>query len=317
MMQAIVIGARRRRQGTGAFVAQALRRAGVEIAAVVGTSGQTVSEATRALMATGGVAPRGYTSLDAALREERAQMVAICSPYTAHRAQLEQVVQANRHCLCEKPLWWPSATPGAQTDDAAIVECFAARGLLLDMVTQWPYTLPAYDGLHGEASRRPVATFAMSLSPMTHGAAVIPDCAPHVLSMLHALVGVGEVEDARIAYEDVAGRAMRLRFRYRCEGGEVGVESRFVTSDARPRAASYAINGRRIDRVIRLPTYQIAFEADGHSIAVEDPLQVLVARFVRRTQAGETTDVAKLEAAMRGLVRLARAVPTCTAGDDP
>jgi len=314
LTRAIVVGARRRHQGTGAFIARALHRAGVEVAGVVGTSAATVDEACRNLRAAAGIAARGYTSLDAALRDERVQLVAICSPHAAHRAQLEQVAQANCHCLCEKPLWWSSTASAMETDTAAILERFVSRGLLLDIMTQWPDTLPAYDRLHGETSRQPLTSFAMSLSPLTSGAAIVPDCAPHVLSMLYALAGTGSVEHVRIEYDDPAAQTMQLRFGYRCAAGRVNVECRFATSDTRPRAASYAINGRRIDRVIRLPEYQIAFEADGRSIEIADPLECLVAQFVQRMHAGETTDTDKLEAAMQGLVRLAQALPTLPVG---
>lgn len=311
MTRAIVVGARHSRQGTGPYIARSLHRAGIDVVAVVGTTAESAADACRTLFETEGIVARGYASLDAALRISNSQLVAICSPHSTHREQLDLVARAHCHCLCEKPLWWSSTISDVTAADTdALIEGFASHDLLLDTVAQWPYTLKAFDQLHGRASRFPPVSLAMSLSPMSVGAAVIPDCGPHVLSMLQAIAGVGSVERARVWFDDETASTMRLRFEYHGPASKIEVECRFATGVARPRPASYEINGHRVDRMIHLPDYAIAFEANGRSIPIEDPLTSFVADFVRRMHAGETTDIHLLRSAMGGLCRLARAVPS-------
>ena len=309
--RAVIVGARRQRQGIGEFIAANLDGAGVEIAGIVGTTDETVAEAQRGLEQGHGIRARGYLSLAEALAKERPTLVAICSPYAHHRAQLERVARAGAHCLCEKPLWWwtGAGEPGCPAVTATLANDFARQGLLLDLVTQWPYTLAAFDELHeGVRGGETLHRFEMILSPLSRGGAMLPDAAPHVLSMLHALVGAGVVQDPVAAYDDPDGERMALDFRYRHAAGETAVSCRFNCTPARPRPAAYAINGRWVHRRIGMPGYAIHFDSDDASIAVEDPLKLLVRDFVSRLRCHEPTDVRRLVAGMSALEQLATAV---------
>jgi hypothetical protein len=300
MKRAIVVGAKRRRQGVGEFTARYLNDAGVEIAGIVGTSEDTVAEAQRTLDEYG-IRSRGYTSLESALAKERPDIVAICSPYTVHRSQLDMVARAGAHCLCEKPLWWDGNVGNVRAVTEALVDEFAKRSLLLDQITQWPFTLNAFEALHGNTAKESLRTFEMILSPVCHGEAMIPDAVPHVWSLLYALAGNGEVQDTAASYPDGSDQNMLLQFRYRHTAGDAAVSCRFVTTPERPRPAAYAINGKWIHRRIQLPEYEMHFECDGRTVRPEDPLKLLVRDFVCRVTAGDSTNVPKLVAAMMTL----------------
>jgi predicted dehydrogenase len=232
-------------------------------------------------------------------------VVAICTPYTVHREQLEIVARAGSHCLCEKPLWWRGEGENVRVVTAELAEAFARQGLLLDLVTQWPFTLHAFDALHANARSEPLRTFEMILSPLSRGAAMIPDAAPHVFSLLYALAGHGEVHDPVTRYPDGSEEHMSLRFRYRHAAGETTVSCRFGTMPAGPRPAAYAINGRWVHRKIRLPGYGIEFESEGKSVRAEDPLILLVRDFVQRMTDQQPTDGPKLVAGMVALEAVA------------
>jgi hypothetical protein len=305
MPRIVIVGARRRRQGIGEFVARAFHRAGVEVAGIVGTSETTVREAQQTLQEQYHVRPSGYTSLETALVQERPDIVAICSPYRIHREQLEIVAPAGCHCLCEKPLWWDENRENLRSVTEDLVHGFASRRLLLDLVTQWPCTLPAFDALHKNVRSGRIRTFEMILSPLCRGQDMIPDSVPHVWSLLYALIGNGEVQDPETIYPDGSDERMSLQFNYRHDTGNVAVTCRFVTTPERPRPAAYAINGHWIHRRIRLPDYAIEFECDGRIVAVEDPLDLLVFDFVRRIAAGEAADAARLVSGMAMLQSVA------------
>ena len=87
-MRVVVVGARRARQGIGSFVAEALVDCGCKMVGVVGTSPETVQAAAQPL----GVS--GYVDLEAAIRRESPNLVAICTPIEVHAEQLRVVADA-------------------------------------------------------------------------------------------------------------------------------------------------------------------------------------------------------------------------------
>ncbi len=85
---------------------EALRRIGVEVVGLLGSSPERASGAARRL----GI-PRVYRDLDELLADERAGVVHIASPNAEHFDQTRRVLESGRHVVCEKPL----ATTSAET----------------------------------------------------------------------------------------------------------------------------------------------------------------------------------------------------------
>ncbi len=78
---------------------EALRRLGVTIMGVLGSSPDRGSQRAAAL----GVR-RAYATLDDLLADPAVQVVHVTSPNVAHYAQVKQILTAGRHVICEKPL---------------------------------------------------------------------------------------------------------------------------------------------------------------------------------------------------------------------
>ncbi|MBW7922945.1 MAG: Gfo/Idh/MocA family oxidoreductase [Rubellimicrobium sp.] len=76
----------------------ALRRLGVEVAGVLGSSPLRGAERATAL------GTRAYASLDDLLADDAVQVVHVTSPNHAHHAQVLAILAAGKHVLCEKPL---------------------------------------------------------------------------------------------------------------------------------------------------------------------------------------------------------------------
>lgn len=308
MKRVLVIGARQARQGVGPYVARSFHRAGAHVCAVVGTSTNTAAQARDQLKAYG-ISCRAYADLDTALGQERPDIVAICSPYTVHRPQLEAVAATGAHCLCEKPMWWsPDANRGPVT--GRLVDGFANRNLYFDLVTQWPCTLEQYDQLYPGFADGPVDTFAMGLGPATTGPAMIMDAAPHVLSMLWTLVGSGTVHQPEATYSGPDQRQLHLTFAYQHAKASTAVTCRFVTCEHQPREAWYAINGRVARRQVELPSYNLRLESDDQpkrEVVLPDPLFVLVEQFLGRVDRAAMPDRQRL---VESVLNLERLMPT-------
>jgi len=93
--------------GTG-FIAGvhigALRRLGIDVVGVLGSSASRGAERAPAL----GVG-QAYSSLEQLLTDPKVQVVHVTSPNKAHYPQVKQILAAGRHVVCEKPLAMTSA----------------------------------------------------------------------------------------------------------------------------------------------------------------------------------------------------------------
>ena len=83
---------------------EALRRLGIQVHGILGSSPERASARAEQL----GV-PRGYASLKDLLSDDRVEIVHVTSPNHLHHGQVRQILSAGRHVVCEKPLAMTSA----------------------------------------------------------------------------------------------------------------------------------------------------------------------------------------------------------------
>jgi predicted dehydrogenase len=312
-----VVGARRKRQGTGEYVAREFARRGCQVRAIVGTSQSTIELACAGLRERYGIECKGYTSLAALLDAEKVDVVAVCSPAYAHLVQLELAVQVGCHVFSEKPLWWSdelvSAGHQVQERTEQLLRSFLRRGRYLALNTQWPFTLDAFRHLHPQAliTGRPIEHFSMWLSPTSGGRQMLVDSAPHLLSMLYALAGSGDIEQIRAEYRDLPGEGersgMQLSFIYRHAQGMIEVEFNLSRCAQPPRPAGYSVNGFGVQRHIELPGYLLSFSDNGKRLPVPDPLAAAVADFVHSLSNGREPDRTSVVDGMMQLQQLVAA----------
>jgi predicted dehydrogenase len=98
----------------GTVHVEALRRLGVQVTGLLGSSPDRAAASARRL----GVA-RGYASLDELLADDRVEVVHVTSPNHLHHGQVRQILAAGRHVVCEKPLALTSAESGELVQLAA------------------------------------------------------------------------------------------------------------------------------------------------------------------------------------------------------
>jgi predicted dehydrogenase len=88
----------------GAVHVDALRRLGIQVHGVVGSSHARASQ-----RASAAGLPRAYESMEAMLADKRIDVVHITSPNHLHHAHAKAVLEAGKHVVCEKPLAMTSA----------------------------------------------------------------------------------------------------------------------------------------------------------------------------------------------------------------
>ncbi len=274
-----LIGARRRRQGLGPFVARDLVSAGAVVPCFLSSSTETIAAGRAALLEHAGTEAHGYTELHEMVEKERLDAVAILSPSDTHDSYLGAAAKAGLHVLCEKPLLWGEADLLARA--RARVDSFRSRRLLLAENCQWPYTLDAFRELHPDLRDGPPRSFQMRLSPTSTGLELVGDCLPHPLSLLQRLAPGEEAAVRAVRYSAHAPDLSHLRveFEFESNGARIEVELDLQPSGF-PRVASLVVDGRRAERRIRLLDYRMSYADGDRSVPLPDPLPRLVHKFV-------------------------------------
>ena len=113
----------------GTVHVEALRRIGVQVAGVLGSTGDRSAQSASQLDL-----PRGYGSLDELLADDAVRVVHVTSPNQLHHPQVMAILAAGRHVICEKPLAMSSM------ESAELVQAAQASGL----VTAVNYNLRFY-----------------------------------------------------------------------------------------------------------------------------------------------------------------------------
>src|SRR4051794_29356560 len=103
----------------GVVHVDALRRLGVDVVGVVGSTPQRAREKARTAPL-----PEPYESFEAMLADERVHVVHLASPNHQHAGQADAALRAGKHVVCEKPL----ANTAAET--AALLHAARASGLV-------------------------------------------------------------------------------------------------------------------------------------------------------------------------------------------
>src|SRR4051794_8883694 len=88
----------------GAVHIENLRRLGVQVQGLLGSSAERGDDRARALQV-----PRAYASLEELLRDPMVDVVHVTSPNQLHFPQVKAILAAGRHVVCEKPLAVTSA----------------------------------------------------------------------------------------------------------------------------------------------------------------------------------------------------------------
>jgi predicted dehydrogenase len=103
----------------GTVHVEAIRRIGVQVHGVLGSSATRGAERADALSV-----GHAYADLDELLADERVQVVHVTSPNDLHLSQTRAILQAGKHVVCEKPLAMTAA------ESAELVALAARTGLI-------------------------------------------------------------------------------------------------------------------------------------------------------------------------------------------
>lgn len=303
-----IIGAARRIQGTGPFIARYFAHLGHPITGIVGTSETSARQTQQSLLSTYEIKTRAYTSFESLYADHKPDIVVISSPADTHLSYLKKALSSGCHVFCEKPLWWPQSKAEVVSQSEylghidQVIELAQDNQRLLHLNTQWPYTLKDFNRLYPKAMvNQQLESLAMHLSPQSDGVNMLIDGASHGLSLLYQLVGKGDIDSVGITKDT---RRLFVQFDFHHTYGTTNTSLSFTQSDETPKAASYQINGCLVKRLITLPGYQIKLQSDQQTIAIQDPLGLSIDDFLAGVDAELKTDELALKQGASHLYQL-------------
>lgn len=271
-----IVGAGRRRNGLGPFLAMHAERAGFVVAGVAGRDRASAERGAAAVAERTGRRPDAFESARALA--DAVDFLAVCSPADVHLEGLEAALAAGIGCLCEKPFVLPDSTDRG----LELVDAFERRGLPLFENCQWPFALGAARALHPTLGDGAPNTLRMGLAPAAGGRAMILDSLSHTLSLAQALAPIdpaGRVQSVREVDSRADAMTNVLRFELAMRpAGWLRVELVLERHDAQPRPAWFEVDGARVDRRIGENYSQSLAAPDGRSEAMPDPFAALVYR---------------------------------------
>jgi hypothetical protein len=293
-----IVGPHRRREGTGRYVARFMHRAGARVVAVAAATSGSAAEAAQAMSAEFGYRVTPYRTPGAMMDRAVLDAVAICSPASRHEAHLTCAVNADISAFCEKPLIW-SGRPGDMTRAAALAEKFEERRLILHHNTQWRFVLDDLVGLLGSERVFGTSMFEMGLAPPMPGLDMVPEAAPHPISLIVALGGVCPL-DQLSANWSADRNCLRLNAivpRLRRE--PLAVRIVLQVKRDQPRPAWIILDSTKIERTIAsMSPYRLALRVGDAIIPIADPLERSVRSFLSRLERSDCGSDPQIRAEM-------------------
>ncbi len=308
-----IVGPGRSKQGTGPFIARSFKQLGCDVQAIVSSSLSSANKAANDLKNEYAINCAAYESLEILLQNHSIDIVVISTPVDSHFQYLTTAIHAGCHVFCEKPLWWPNNELMTHHDviritseTSALVNACHENKVLLQLNTQWPYTLPTYYDLHPSLkSQSSIKSFTMWLSPQSHGNTMIIDTVSHLLSMLYALVGNGKINNIESNFHTAnSNQDLEIQFDYLHAFGDTKASIKLTSSNSFPKPAAYAINGMRVDRHVELPNYLISLRSNDEQLPIEDPLVCSIKNFLSTIQSKASTDEVTLIDGMTHLAQI-------------
>lgn len=280
-MKAAIIGAGRKRNGIGEYIAKYFHDNRAEVTGVLGSSEKTALSAATNLTKYG-IKAQPYTNFSTMIHEAQVECVAIASPSITHKTYIEQCIEAGVHIFCEKPFTSPDV-PNAPAWTENILAKAQEKGLTVALNSQWPFSLPFYEELCGKLDPTGIKEFSIRLSPLSIGHEMIPDSVPHALSLLYVAAGSGRIDGLSFqGGED----SLMIRFTYLTEHTRCETLIELMRETLQPRTFFFGFNGRVVTRHIDLGTYTIHLTYEDKTLKIADPLGLSVRDFLTAVSSG-------------------------------
>jgi hypothetical protein len=303
-LRVAIIGA----SGIGRHHANWHSAVGSHVVAFVGTTPERCQETARVLASTFEFSGRGYSSIDDMLRQERPDVVDICSPNHTHYPTALRALEAGCHVLCEKPMVWDPALTGHQMMDQVkhLQEAASASSRHLGMCSQLTAVLPQYERFCPDAGPVPSHFTARlettSSEPMRSAAEVWVDMGPHPISLILARFP-GAVVDSETLDIDFDRHTAHVVFEV-VDGNHRCFCDITVCDKQPPLHRHFGFDGQIVEISGRPGDdgyYRAVLSRDGVEDQGTDPMHLLIRQFAQVVAGEDQAPLVSVDTALRNL----------------
>jgi hypothetical protein len=252
--------------GFGKFHAREYKNLGHEVIAVLGKSKESSELAAKNLSELYRIETKPYSDLDEMLKNEKLDVVSVCSPAEFHARQTETCLNSGINVLCEKP--FIQGNENNYTNAKKLFDLAKGKKLVLSVNTQLP-------AIFNYIKTKPSKRFEMLMETAFKGVSAIKDYMPHMNSLLLTIFSGGLVRNVSFS---IKGDNNEIRFDYLNEFGTCKVKYNFKFKEDRPRDLRFLIGDKEYNRKIGR-NYEQILAYDNKEIKMEDPLRTSIGRF--------------------------------------
>jgi len=262
----------------GKFHVREFKNAGCEVVAILGSSAKSVEKTAEELYNMFCVEVKQYHNLTRLLKNEKPDVVSICTPSEMHSKQIKQCLEYDLHILCEKPLVFDSKYKNYKIAQD-LIKTSKKRKKVLTVNTQWPSVL---DKLNLKYKK--INSFTMYMEPPGFGeTTIISESVPHMNSMLIKLTNSREATDFRFYKSE---EDLKIKFNYKNNNNICKVIYYIKPKQERPRKINFSINGQEYRREVTRENRHFIVSKN-MKLEIEDPLKVSIRKFIEAIHGGE------------------------------
>lgn len=290
-LKVAVVGA----SGIGQHHARWHHLSGSDVVAFVGQTEASCAQTAKRLEKYFGFSGRAYTDLKTLLREERPDIVDVCSPFQLHRSHVETALAAGCHVICEKPLCWDvdKALDKIVADGEAIFSAVEQASGHFVMSAQYPACMPIYRDFYAQerGSWDVLSTVYMEMEVKGRkgpkfGEDIWIDLATHPLSLASGFLPNFEI-DWETAQCVIAERENRAQFEMVYQDKRCAVEFVLRDIDDGVPMRRFGVNGFLVDwqgYADETGVYRAKLTHGDKAVLCNDFMHILIEDFARKIQ---------------------------------
>ncbi len=286
-----IIGARRKREGTGFFLINFFLEYGCELVAVLGTSKRSNKKTAENIKNKYNINVKTYLSFSNLLKYSNPNIIVISSPKETHYKFIIKSIRSTKHVFCEKPLFWKNQEYNINyyIENIKYIKKINKKSLI-HISNQWPYTIDSFINIVQEKKSKFKINkyFEFMLTSKNKNKINYIDSLieslPHFISIIEKINGIGMF--SQIKYTLLKSKNFsKLIVTSNFYNKFCNIKTKFIIaySNQYPRPAYISIDSNKVERIVEdQKNYNINFKFKNKYFPIQDPMLNSVSNFLNK-----------------------------------
>lgn len=292
-----IIGARRKREGTGFFLIKFFLEYGCELVGILGTSKKSNKKTSELIKKKYNINVKTYLSFSNLLKYSNPNIIVISSPKETHYKFIIKSISNHKHVFCEKPLFWKKKEYNISyyIENIKYIKNLNKNNLI-HISNQWPYTIDSFINIVRQKKTKfkinKYFEFMLTSKIKSKNNYIdnLIESLPHFISIIEKINGIGMF--STIKYKQLKSNnhskliVTSIFYNKYCK-----IKTKFILnySNQYPRPAYISIDSNKVERVVDdQKNYNINFKFKNNYFPIEDPMLNSVSDFLNKLNKNST-----------------------------